>query len=188
VLCNIYPNQEKINKNLRDWTKKIPSKRGITGGIIIVAMESEDDKSLKGFVVMSRPISIRTDRIERIQDSIGDLHPDLMVVEDYSFRQAFNVYKTHPNASAYICFSDQIAVALKHILELKKKNKSQKVLGFDDSWIAQVEKVSSFGQKLDEIGSIVTKHLDQWFSPSLEPTPWPNFMEEMLDVYFVDRD
>ena len=87
------------------------------------------------------------------------------------------IYKAHPDAMGYICLSDEIAVGLKHLMEKDGKDYRQRVIGFDDSHLAEVEKIISFNQGLDQIGKSVVETFLGWFEGS--ECSWPEFTQEI---------
>lgn len=89
------------------------------------------------------------------------LHAPFCEVPDYSFRHAPYVYNQYPNAAAYICMSDALAVGLKNLLENTGQVWQRRILGFDNSPLAEAESLSSFNQGLDTTGEIAMELIQQ---------------------------
>lgn len=104
-------------------------------------------------------------------------------VPDYSFHHALSVYKKYPNASLYICLSDQIAVSLKQLLLAQQKPTTKRIVGFDNSSLAEIGQITSFEQNLESIApkaiQILHDHLKQ---------ARKNFQNHLIEISLEPRD
>jgi hypothetical protein len=114
--------------------------------------------------------SVRNERIDAILDvlHILKIRYKHIVVRNYSFEDAYSVYTSYPEASAYLCLSDPLAVGIKHIL-LSVKNARQEeweeahCVGFDNSPLAERAKICSFDQGMGQIPEIIGGLLSEYF-------------------------
>jgi DNA-binding LacI/PurR family transcriptional regulator len=195
ILANIVPGQETIEPELWKWAKDLlgspgsrrsPGRKG-SGRPVVVAMPYE--RAARHLPrIDDVPPSIRNERIDLILDTLAAFRPIRFEVEDYSFRHAARVFKAHPDAPAYICLCDQIAVGIKLLAAAAGKDYAGRIIGFDGSDLARQEGIASFGQHLDEIGKLVTEKLETWFwrEEGKEPkAEWPGFEQVRTDVRLV---
>jgi DNA-binding LacI/PurR family transcriptional regulator len=187
VLANIVPAQRPIVEGLKRWALSLPgrgkvrnrSDRRREGAIVVVALPPDQD----------RPFSIRKERIDLILEALAEFQPVLAPVEDYTFRHALKVFRDYPDAQAYICLSDEIAVALRHLLVAAGKEFTCRIIGFDDSELARKEHITSFGQHLPEIGEAAVAQLSDWLThASAGAVSWPAFQVVKTEVYLALRD
>jgi DNA-binding LacI/PurR family transcriptional regulator len=195
VLAHVIPAQEPIARAIEDWARRIvepPRRRQrsprIEGGVVVVAMPRERPGGHLEPISGIDP-SLRNRRIDLVLEGLRDFQPAVAFVADYSFRHAPAVLAAHPDASAFVCLGDELAVALKHLLAATGRDWRDRVLGFDDSRLAQAEQISSFGQQLERIGAVVADRIGERLrSASGDCTaPWPEFVEVATDVYLVSR-
>lgn len=106
--------------------------------------------------------SIRNERIELIVAGLHDAGCTAVCIEvdDYSASNAWHVIQSCPDAHGYVCLSDEIAVGLKHLLWARGEKAAYRVLGFDNSSLAERHGVSSISQHIDDIGRKVCNLLD----------------------------
>jgi len=179
VLANIVPDQESIRRYLTDEEcikQLVGSPCWPRRNVVVVTMRQEKKKKgTRG--------TIRNQRISLILEALRPAHPRVVEVDDYGFRHAMPVFEKYPDAF-YVCLSDQIAVGIKHILKAAgEADYEQRVLGFDNSALAQQEHVPSFDQGLTEIGSKVSDLLSGFFGQDLQqPRRWPKFQAANVKV------
>jgi DNA-binding LacI/PurR family transcriptional regulator len=202
VLANIVPGQDTLEPELWKWVKGLLGNPGrpkaaaqkAQEGPVVVAMphEGTDDNHSDRKPEFPRLThlepSIRNERIDSIMDTLAGFEPTLVTVDDYSFRHAKQVFQAHPDAAAYICLCDQIAVGIKHLAEATGQDYSPRILGFDDSELAHREGISSIGQQLDMIGQEAISKLSDWFRQMADPgATWPPFEMMEQPVHLVRR-
>jgi len=173
VFANVIPDQSGIREDIVKWADELKKesnswKNKSDDEIVLIAMPTEPGDS------------IRSERIRNIMSAFNKYIP-IYTVEDYSFRHAMDVYKSHPNAMGYICLSDEIAVGLKHLMEKDGKDYRHRVIGFDNSRLADLEEIASFDQSLDQIGKSVVGTFLDWF----EKFSWSSAKEILLKVELV---
>jgi len=135
--------------------------------------------------------SIRNERICLIAESVERVlgtKPIKFEVADYSSSQAIRVHRAHPDADVFVCLSDEIAVGLRHLLEVAGTFDEKVVIGFDNSQLAHQHGIPSFGQALEVIGDTAVKRLHRWLVREEPPAAWPEFGETALLVDFSLRD
>jgi DNA-binding LacI/PurR family transcriptional regulator len=182
VLVNLVPLQEAILGPLRRWAEALPG--GSAEPIVVVAMPRERATGALPAVAGAEP-SVRNQRIGLVLAALAECPTVLAEVEDYTFRHALRVFREHPSARGYVCLSDEIAVGLKHLLIAAGQEHRGRVLGFDNSQLAEREYVSSFGQQLDQLGERAVEALAEWFGRPAGV--WPGFREEGVEVSLVCR-
>ncbi len=201
VLGNIVPLQERIKVSLKNWVSGLPGSKP-QSKIVVVSMQPEHVPPRNFPRAESRvydpkrldTTSIRNERILNILEAVESFNVIQVHVDDYSFRHALTVYQHHHDALAFICLSDQIAIALKHLLIATEKATAHRIIGFDDSKIAQQENITSFGQKFDEIGEVLAERLVRWFgewsqrNDSSLALEWPEFQEIPVEIHLILRD
>jgi DNA-binding LacI/PurR family transcriptional regulator len=169
IIGNVVPDQRAIGDQLAMWLRGLKHARGRSRKprVVVVAMPKERDADEFPRSDAVQQASIRNDRIERVCAVLGKTEPDV-TVEDYSFRHAFRVVSDFPSAEAYICFSDQLAVGIKHVLLAQGQDVEHRIVGFDNSRVAESENVSSFAQRLEDVGDAAVSLLLRQFR-SREP-------------------
>jgi len=196
VLANIVPGQETILEDLKAWASRLRKGNASLGrseyenrsDVIVVTIQ--DEKPRQDFQAKRKVPGIRNERIKLILKALREFAPKRHVVPDYTFRHALQVFEAYPRAQAYVCLSDEIAVGLKHLVTASGREPRPWVVGFDDSQLAREERITSFGQHLDEVGGRAVEQLVRWFerNPSAVVT-WPEKFEEVpTDIQLVLRD
>jgi DNA-binding LacI/PurR family transcriptional regulator len=187
VLTNIVPDQGKIPDLLRLWANQHIVKPGPqSGDVVVVAMAREEEE--RWFEPLDGAGgSIRNERIDLVMSALDDHAPVLHTVKDYTARRALDVFEKHPGARAYVCLSDEIAVALRHLRRAaaRKRKDRCEIIGFDDSQLAREEGITSIGQSLHVIGERAAGKFDEWFRRrSDRQNPWDDiFSESKIDAY-----
>ena len=185
ILANIVPFQEPLEQLVRGWVHNLPKHPELQQKleskeqpyIVVVAMPDEDN------------VSIRTQRKYLINKGLEGFNWVVRSVPDYSFRHALDVFQKYPDAQAYVCLSDQIAVGIKHLLIATGKSHRNRIIGFDDSDLAKQENLTSFGQQLEKIGDLAIEKLVAWFGGQSEWKKEPlGFEEIQTDMYLVQRE
>lgn len=201
-VANIVPGQEPIEeclsgwaKNLADWhAARTRSSGGQNSEIIVVALGPE--KTKHDYPPLHPVPHIRKERIDLVKKALEELQELKKIklvdyqVPDYSFRHALSVYRKHPKALGYVCLSDEIAVGIKHAMIANRGEKEWKrrIIGFDNSWLAREEEITSFGQHLEDIGDLAVEKLaEQLTGLRRSPENWTKFRQIRTDVYLVPR-
>jgi DNA-binding LacI/PurR family transcriptional regulator len=174
VLANIVPAQERIPELLKDWSDRVlrgPTRAGFSTKsrpeqVVVVAMPHEEKVLPFDAIDGVRP-SIRNERIDLVRRGLAAWESVAQFeVDNYTFAQAINVFRDHRESLGFVCLSDQIAVALKHLFVAAGRNAGDFIVGFDGSRLAADANVRSFGQSLDEIGHKAIGRLEAWFDRS----------------------
>ena len=144
-----------FNLGLQGWLWSRPHIRGHKRPkVVLVAMKEEVEHELFP-AVPGIPRSIRNHRIAAIERELDGAEVTRFQVEDYGFRHALAVWERHPDADAYVCLSDQIAVGLKHLLLCRGCSEDEcreRIVGCDGSALAREAKIASLSQGLEEVG------------------------------------
>jgi DNA-binding LacI/PurR family transcriptional regulator len=184
VLANVVPAQQAISTSLRMWTecqlqRKAPGagagKRFGVDAIVVVRMEREG------------PNSVRSQRIDQVLEGLGAyplIHDE--VVLGYGFNHALPVFQKYPRARAYVCLSDELAVAFKHLLRAAGQDATGRVIGFDDSELARSEQIPSFGQHTVDLGRNASRVIADWLTAD-DHKHWPKAREVPVEVYWLQR-
>ncbi len=163
---------EKVESDLRHWIQNIPDMPSRNSQKIVVAIMCPKDSHRRDLLAF----------LQEVLKSEGR-QPEIYFVHDYAARNAFDLWKTHPDAGAYICMSDTLAVGMKHLLLASGQSAEHRVIGFDDSNLAQQEGISSFGQNLSKIGEIAVDALYQEFQHDQR-----QFSKIKSELYLTLRD
>lgn len=157
--------------------KRLVSDRGwpSDGPIVLITMPYERSSSAPTEPTCTNPCrvelvppesqlrrSVRNERILKFRTGISERENSFehVVVPDYAFRHAaWIVREFADSARGYICLSDEIALGVRLLLEGRGRDCQGRVLGYDDSWLASVENLSSFDQGLGRIGDAVLEHI-----------------------------
>jgi len=181
VIANIVPNQERITTDLKRWldlAHRDPRSRalGRKRPVVLVTLPEEGSAG-----------SIRNERIRCVRDAIATSKRAIEFVDDFSFRHALKVFRAHPDA-IFVCLSDEMAVAIEHLIVAGSGDPSNRVVGFDNSDLARLEDIPSFDQHLQECAhqawhmlynAVVMHNLEQ---------NWPDFVQkELLPTQLVVR-
>jgi len=193
VLTNIIPDQDQIATDLTEWLKTT-LKHTKTGRpkVVLVAMTDEREPQEYPLLPGLAHRSIRNQRKAFILKALENFHPIQVEVPDYSFRHGLAIWQAHPDADIYISLSDQIAIAIKHLLIAKTgcADWMHRVVGFDNSQLAQQEGLVSFAQDLNYIGKLAVNRLSAFFEgiPTYmwpEPSLWPRPDETPIKVFLA---
>jgi DNA-binding LacI/PurR family transcriptional regulator len=195
VLANIVPNQDGLEEDLQAWIKRYrrPAseggrrKRGAAGKAVLVTMPREVISDVFPRMKANIEPSIRNDRIARLERVLRRrFHPVIVEeVPDYRFRHSLGVFQHHRDADLYVSLSDQIAVGLKHMLIAAGQPWDQRIVGFDDSPMAQEESLTSFSQSLEKIGFLAMSRMCGFLRR--DEGQWPEFEELSTDVHLEIR-
>jgi DNA-binding LacI/PurR family transcriptional regulator len=180
VIGHVVPSQKPIRQAIKQWARDLRVPRG-SRTIVVATMQRE-----------LSPSSIRNERIDLITAGIREAGSTAIefLVPDYSASNAMAILEAHPSAAAYVCLSDEIAIAVKQMLVLKgRKDAGRVVLGFDDSPLAARYGIWSFSQHLDEIGNRVQELLVTFFKQrAANSATWPDFQEVKVEVNLTPRE
>jgi len=171
VLANVVPSHTSISEQIRNWAGSLQP----PDEVVVVSMPRENT-----------PGSVRNERIDVVCEAFNKKEPDV-VVPDYSFRHALHVFQTHPKATIYVALSDEIALAIKQILTARQLHTSRRVLGFDNSHLAQPDQgnFSSIDQGLGRIGREAIERLCHFVYSG--DHDWPRFEELPAEVQLQSR-
>ena len=145
VVGNIAEDHSLVAPQLSAFLKKRKVKKNAR--VVVVAVEREDVSN-----------SLRNARIDAVVDGVQAYRPKVITVPSYSFQHARLVYEQEPNADAYIALSNELAVNLKHLREVGN-DRPFTVVGHDDSALAREAGISSFNQKISEVGPVIVAKL-----------------------------
>jgi DNA-binding LacI/PurR family transcriptional regulator len=197
VLANVAPQQDRIDVELWSWVQEhlgdpasATRRKATRKGPVLVAMPREQPERPYPLKEGVDP-SVRNERIDRMWKVVKAYGGTLKEVPDYSFRHAKGVFKEHGRAAAYVCLCDTIAVALLHLTEAAGR-RGAPIVGFDNSGLAELEGLDSFGQALEQIGKKVADKLADWFKrpkgrEGPEEEAWPEFEHLTTDVRLFRR-
>jgi DNA-binding LacI/PurR family transcriptional regulator len=169
VIANIVPAQERLVPYVYKWAKGVLEKarpregRGYDERIVMAAMPDEAPVWEFPPIPGVTP-AIRNHRKELIREALQGLPSEWVEVPDYSFRHALTVWRRFPTAAGYLCLSDELAVGVKHLLVATGDVTSGRLVGFDDGPLASADDLTSFGQRIDEIGPAAMELLRAWFN------------------------
>lgn len=165
VIGHVFPLQNSIKQLVSMWARELLQHRSVRGvkgkkatrKVALVHMPEEE--------VIGGGKSLRNERIRLITEGLKDagFEPKKIKVEDYSASNAWQVIKECPDADGYVCLSDEIAISVKHLLWARGEKAAYRILGFDDSSLAERHKVSSIGQHIHDIGSKVCELFERHF-------------------------
>jgi DNA-binding LacI/PurR family transcriptional regulator len=168
VIGHVFPLQDSIKQLVAMWARELLQHQTVPGvkgkkarrKVAVVHMPEEE--------VIGDGESLRNERIRLIIKGLKDagFEEHEVVVEDYSASNAWQVIEECPNADGYVCLSDEIAIGVKHLLLARGEREEEaahRILGFDDSSLAERHKVSSIGQHIHDIGSKVCELFERHF-------------------------
>ena len=184
VIGHIVPLQDSIRELVGLWARGLPQRKSprqvkakSAGRKVAVAHMPKE-------VLPAGCESIRNERIRLIIEGLRDvgLEAHEINVEDYSASNAWQVIEQCPDAEGYICLSDEIAISVKHLLWARGEKAAHRILGFDDSSLAERHKVSSIGQHIHDIGRKVCELFETCFR-----TGEVGFQEVTCEVNLIPR-
>ena len=89
--------------------------------------------------------------------------PVVTLIQDYTAAHAYNLVLSNPSADGFVCLSDELAVATRHILLAQGKPVADRILGFDGTDLARSQGIPSVNQGLNDIGQIVAEEFLAFF-------------------------
>jgi len=180
VLINIVPDQGHITRDLKKWIREHHSLEDSTKKeIVVVSMKTEGSKG-----------SIRDERIKKILNALKPLprQHKHVCVDGYSFEHAYAAYDKNRDAALFVCLSDQLAVAIKHLLMASGKDYEGRVIGFDNSELSKKEQITSFDQGIERVGREISSKLSDFFANKPEhDNKWPHFEEKKIPVRLPEQ-
>jgi len=188
VIMNIVRDQTTIEGDVSRWIKgQLSAPQGkVTKKQKVVLVAAPEEEPIAPYPVRD-PEAGACMRNERralalaALEGIEWIDTHTVEVEDYSFHRAGDVYREHPDAAAYVCLSDQIAVVLNQLLAAgRRKGRAGKVLGFDNTDFAKAEGIATFDQDLEQTAHLAIEALADFFSR--EFTVWPQFEPQTTTV------
>ncbi len=163
---NIVPDNARIGKELQAWLHKYHSAATV-GKLktVLLAMQDEEEPTVFPRLRDFSP-SLRNERKKRLWDSLaGTVRARIDNLPSYEFQHALEVWRKHQTADLFLCLSDQIAVALKHLIIASGSEHrwQHRVVGFDGSPLAMQAEVASFKQDLYLTGRKAVEALARFF-------------------------
>jgi DNA-binding LacI/PurR family transcriptional regulator len=174
IIGHIVPDQQHIALQMGKWIRWLaftvrPRK------VIIGAMQPETGDNR----------TIRSERISLIEQGLrsAGLRSHRFEVPDYSAANALAILTAHPDADAFACLSDELALGVAHLLIARDTTDGlQRVLGFDGSSLARKYGIATIDQNLDRIGDTVAETLTAFFTRfPASPEKWPSPREIPCD-------
>jgi DNA-binding LacI/PurR family transcriptional regulator len=173
VLANIIPGFNDLAEGVKIWVRALPKSRN---PIVVVRMSPESRDS------------VRQKRLDAVILGLEGSQIKEFPVPDYSFRHALKVVTQFPKARAYVCLSDELAVGIKKVLEAKGENPGGRILGYDNSRLAELEGISSFGQRIDDTAERAVEILTRWIGNVGETQrEWPQAVTDRIQVAWARR-
>ena len=170
VLGHVVPLQAPLGKLVEQWAGML-QRSNLEPHAVIATMPLESGSG----------VSIRDQRVKLIGKALtrAGLTPLRFMVPDYSACNALAVVESHPSATGYACLSDELAVAVKHLLLARgRPGANGAVLGFDASRAAGTHGIASIDQHLESIGRGVAELLANFFQRNARKiVAWPPFRE-----------
>jgi DNA-binding LacI/PurR family transcriptional regulator len=191
VMANIIPDQNQIAEVLAKWLDRPDAPWKARPGsprsrrrprAVLVSMREEMPAGHWPAAAPGVEISLRNDRRRRMLEALRRFEVHVREVPDYSFRHAMAVVREDPDVDLYVCLADTIGVALKHVLIAMGRHWRGRVLGFDDSPLAEAEDLSSFGQGLEAAADNAIGTLCRYLA-----SPWTGFSENSVPVILSER-
>jgi DNA-binding LacI/PurR family transcriptional regulator len=135
------------------------------------------------------PTSIRNERIDLIVAGLDDagLTANVVTVKSYLASQALEIYQKHPSARAYVCLSDELAVGIRQLLFATGQDPSNRIVGFDDSELADAYGITSISQHLTDLGEVIQRVFMTFFREQAGGAPWPEFQECCIQTQLTLR-
>jgi len=181
VVSHVLPSLDKVRELVRLWALAIPGapKRS---SVVVAAMPEEPAPPIFDPVESPANTSLRTRRLEMACAGLRDAgrRPVVALIQDYTAAQAYNVVLSNPTADGFLCLSDELAVATKHILLAQGKPVADRILGFDGTDLARSQGIPSINQGLNDIGQIVAEEFLAFFRQP--PQHRIEFKEVEVDV------
>lgn len=158
ALAHVVPGQSNVHDAVAQWARSLP-RRGRARCVVLAHMPREPEDYDLPAIPGTRP-SVRNERIDLITSAINDagLQCEPVEVSDYGAANAANAVRKQPDACGWVCLSDEISVGVLQLLEYRGDTQARRrILGFDDSPLAQQYRISSFTQHLPDIGEHVVE-------------------------------
>lgn len=174
VVSHVLPALEKVRELVRLWALAIPGGAGKESSVVVAAMPEEPESSTS--------TSLRSKRLEMACAGLRDAgkQPVVALIQDYTAAHAYDVVVANPTADGFLCLSDELAVATKHILLAQGKPVADRILGFDGTDLARAQGIPSINQGLNDIGQIVAEEFLAFFRQP--PQHRSGFKEVEVDV------
>ncbi len=184
VVAHVLPSQGRVRELVRLWARASPnpSRRRTRGNIVVAAMPELSGPLPFDPVDTTAFTSLRKERVEMACAGLTDAgkRPVLVFVEDYTAARAYEVVLSNPAADGFVCLSDELALATKHILMAQGKDATDRILGFDGTDPARAQRIPSINQGLNDIGQIVAQEFLEFLR---QPRPRPiEFREAKIEV------
>jgi len=177
ILGHVFPDQSRIKEDVEQWARTLSEADGGSKDVVVVAMPREGEGR----------VSIRNQRIDYVHAGLcaAGLQPHLVEVSDYSAANAQNVCRIWPDALGYVCLSDEIAIAVLQLRTAVGKSTEGRVLGFDNSPLADRHGIPSFSQSLEEIGTCTWGLFTDFFRRT--DNSWPEFRPTPVALKLIPR-
>jgi hypothetical protein len=186
VIAHIVPQQEAIRRGIEMWGRalpRVPSENDLK--VVVAAMRPDNVKQDFEAADCDKTVNLREERVAKIIAGIraAGLEPQVEWIEDYGASGAYALIENHSDARGYVCLSDEVAVAVKHLLLARGEQPDHRIIGFDGSSLAKKHGIPSFSQRLNDIGEMAIEQLLNWLRlPQESIRSWPPLREVEIDV------
>lgn len=173
VIGHVVPYQEHISSFVRQWARQLDHPMPVAQAVI-AAMPPEPGGAT----------SIRNRRVALIEMGLraAGLRANRFTVPNYSAANAMALVSAHPEAAAFVCLSDELALGVAHLLIASgRPDGPSRVLGFDGSPMARRYGIATIPQRLNRIGDAVAETLAEFFVRyPATPDRWPDPREILV--------
>ena len=158
VIGHVFPDQSPLTDIVAFWCRGLPTDRCAEVGL--AAMPADDTQDLR-----RQRIGLIEEGVQRAHrvDSV-ELRVRKVEVSDYSAGHAEKFVNETRDCAGWVCLSDEIAVSTTQILRALGEPVEGRVLGYDDSALAEHHHITSIGQHLDAIGTDVYRLFSRHFA------------------------
>ena len=194
VLANIVPNEAKLGGDLKTWIKRYlqsasgdgrAGRKG-TKKVVLVTAPPEFPRIAVPPIATDVEPSLRNARITQMEQAMPrGFRLAVEEVPDYRFRHGLRVFQHHPDADLYMVPSNEIAVAIKHILIAAGQPWDRRIIGLDASPAAEEDGVTTFAPSIEKVSFLVIDQLRRFFQ--MEEGQPLDFVELQTDIHLETR-
>ena len=169
VLAHVVPDQTDVPAGIEKWLEALKKARKVASPeVILIGVPDEEPVRHDWLPLEAGMHSIRNQRKKLILAALTKYgaRPTLVEVKDYSARRALAPFLDHRLADGFVCLSDSLAVAMKHHFIIAGQPWERRILGFDNTTLAQDEGISSFDQSRIETAKLAIDALMRHFNPT----------------------
>lgn len=163
------------------WANPLRQFAAGSSQIVIGAMAPEEGPD----TIAKKSSSLRAERIQYVRRGIerAGFRVATHFVRDYTASHAYDLLERFPDAAGYVCLSDELAVAIKHLLLVRGKPTEGRLIGFDGSAVARIHQIPSIDQHLGETGRKAVEALRAAFAYADQlKGALPRFVETEIEV------